>query len=361
MRFKGERLSFEVFGASHAPSIGGVAEGLPAGEVVDLAELQFFLLRRAPGRGEWATKRKEADEPIFRSGLSEGALSGEALRFEILNTNQRSEDYEKLEFLPRPGHADYPAYVKSGGAEDLRGGGRYSGRMTAPLCVLGGIALQILRRRGVEIGAHILSVAQAQDAAFPFEKIDPELLRSAAKKPFPVLDDHAGERMRGAIASAAASGDSVGGRVEVAAIGLPIGLGGPLFEGLDGRLAQAFFAIPALKGVEFGEGFSLCRLRGSQANDPFTLENGEIAILNNRSGGILGGMSSGAPLIARLAFKPTPSIAHEQQSVDLRAMQGRVLRVGGRHDPCIVPRAVPVCEAVTALVLLDGLLAAEWL
>jgi chorismate synthase len=233
--------------------------------------------------------------------------------------------------------------------------------MTAPICVLGGIALQIQRRRGIEIGAHILAVAQARDAEFPLEEISSQELHSAAKKAFPVLDDHAGERMQGAIRSAAASGDSVGGQVEVAATGLPIGLGGPLFEGLDGKLAQAFFAIPALKGVEFGQGFSLCRQRGSQANDPFTIENSELKIKNNRSGGILGGMSSGAPLVARLAFKPTPSIAHEQSSVDLKIMEERVLRVGGRHDPCIVPRAVPVCEAVMAIVLLDGLLAAQGL
>ncbi|MDR3085899.1 MAG: chorismate synthase [Christensenellaceae bacterium] len=359
MRFKGENLDFEVLGASHASSIGGEARGLPAGETVDLAELQAFLLRRAPGRGEWATKRREADEPLFLSGLRDGVLTCEALRFEIRNTNQRSEDYEKLEFLPRPGHADYTAYMKSAGKEDLRGGGRYSGRMTAPICVLGGIALQILRRGGIEIGAHILSVAQARDAEFPLEAISPEELHSAAKKAFPVLDDRAGERMQGAIRSVAANGDSIGGQVEVAATGLPIGLGGPLFEGLDGKLAQAFFAIPALKGVEFGEGFSLCKQRGSQANDPFAIENGELKIKNNRSGGILGGMSSGAPLVVRLAFKPTPSIAHEQQSVDLKTMEERVLRVGGRHDPCIVPRAVPVCEAMMAIVLLDGLLAAE--
>ena len=354
--YRGAKLGLEIFGASHAPEIGMTCTGLPAGERVDLEELDRFLQRRAPGRGSLSTARKEGDHPIFRCGLTGNSLDGGPLTAVLLNTNVRTADYQALRDVPRPGHADYTAYVKYGGRLDMSGGGPFSGRMTAPLCIAGGICKQLLSRRGIEIDAHIRSVGAVEDRPFDPMGEENEDMSRLRQRSLPVLDEQAGERMSAAILRAKGEGDSLGGVVECLVTGLPAGLGGPLFEGLEGRLAQMLFAIPAVKGVEFGAGFGAARMRGSAHNDPFVMRNGQVATETNHCGGILGGITDGMPLVFRAAFKPTPSIGVEQRSVSLSGKCNRKLNIVGRHDPCIVPRAVPVVEAAAAIVLLDELL-----
>lgn len=351
----GENLRIHIFGESHGPAVGVTVEGIPAGERVDLEELQRFLDRRAPGRSAWSTPRKEADIPEFLSGLREGRTCGTPLTAILKSANTRSGDYDALRDVPRPGHADYTAWVKYGESRDSRGGGHFSGRLTAPLCIAGGIAKQILARRGIFVGAHLASVGTETDDAFPLLPTA-ELFEAVAAKPFPVLNDAAGERMQSAILAAREGGDSVGGVIECAAIGLPAGLGGPMFDGVENRLAAALFGIPAVKGVEFGAGFAAARSCGSANNDPFTISNGRVVTTTNHAGGILGGITNGMPLTLRLAVKPTPSISRPQHTVSLSAMEDAELTIRGRHDPCIAHRAVPVAEAVTAAVLLDLLL-----
>ena len=351
----GNILRVSVFGQSHGKAIGVVVDGLPAGEAIDLEELQRFLDRRRPGTGPLSTARKETDVPEFLSGLEGGKTCGAPLCAVIKNADQHSKDYGELADKPRPGHADFTAWAKWGGRADMRGGGHFSGRLTAPLCVAGGIAKQILARRGIFVGAHLASVAGICDRPFPLHPTA-ALFEEVAAKPFPVLDEAAGERMRAAILEAKNDLDSVGGVIECAAAGLPAGLGEPMFGGVENRLAAALFGIPAVKGVEFGEGFRAAELRGSENNDPFTVEDGEIRAETNRAGGILGGITTGMPLVLRAAVKPTPSIGRPQKTVRLSAMEASELTVHGRHDPCIAHRAVPVVEAVTAAVLLDMLL-----
>lgn len=354
--YLGRNLHVSVFGQSHSPAIGVCVDGLPAGERVDPEELQSFLKRRAPGQTATSTPRKEADETRILCGLVDGVTCGAPLAAVIENTNTRSQDYARLRDVPRPGHADYTAQVRYGGFQDVAGGGHFSGRLTAPLCIAGGIALQILARRGVQVSAHIQSIGEIEDRPFDSMGEQTEILDRLKAAPFPVLDEKAGERMRASILQARSERDSVGGVVECIAQGLPAGLGDPMFGGMEGRLAAALFGVPAVKGVEFGAGFGAARMRGSEHNDPFALREGRVVTKTNHAGGILGGITTGMPILLRAAFKPTPSIAMEQDSVSLSRMEAEKLVVTGRHDPCIVPRAVPVVEAVTALVLLDALM-----
>lgn len=353
----GERIRYSIFGQSHGTAIGVVIDGLPAGEAIDLDALRTFMLRRAPGRAAYATKRKEADEPQFLSGVVDGYTCGAPVCAIIQNTNAHSSDYENLKKVPRPGHADYAAMLRDGEHIDLRGGGHFSGRLTAPLCIAGGIAKQILARRGITIGAHIAAIANVSDEPFDPISITRETLLRTSEADFPVLNPEAGARMREAILEAAKEADSVGGVVECCAIGIEAGaLGRGMFGGIESRLAPVLFGIPAVKGVEFGLGFAAASLRGSQNNDPFGVNNGRVVPLTNNHGGVLGGISSGMPLLFRVAFKPTPSIAQPQQSADMERCEPVTLAIEGRHDPCIVPRAVPVVEAATACVLLDMIL-----
>lgn len=351
--YLGEHIHVSVFGQSHSPAIGVVVDGLPAGERVDMEELGRFLKRRAPGQNATSTPRKEADLPQFLSGLVDDVTCGAPLAALIENTNTRSQDYAQLRDKPRPGHADFTAQVKYGGFQDVAGGGHFSGRLTAPLCIAGGICLQILKRRGIEVAAHIDSIAGEADRPFDSMGESVETLNALKRAPFPVLDEKAGERMRKVILQAKEEGDSVGGIVECLVTGVPAGLGEPMFGGMENRLAAALFGIPAVKGVEFGAGFGVATMRGSENNDPFTVKDGKLVTETNHAGGILGGITNGMPLVFRLAVKPTPSIAKQQQTVSLSKKQVEELVVTGRHDPCIVPRAVPVVEAVTALVLTD--------
>ena len=294
--------------------------------------------------------------PEILCGLAEGRTCGAPLAAVIRNTNTRSKDYSELRDKPRPAHADYTAQVKYRGFQDVAGGGHFSGRLTAPLCVAGGVCLQILERRGIQIAAHTRSIAQVEDR--PFDSLGelPGTLEAVRTAPFPVLDQQAGEAMRAAIHRAREAGDSVGGVVECIAQGVPVGLGSPMFQGLESQLAAALFAIPAVKGVEFGAGFEAARMRGSEHNDPFVMEGGAVRTRTNHAGGILGGISDGMPILFRVALKPTPSIAQKQRTVRLSTESETELQITGRHDPCIVPRAVPVVEAAAALVLLDALL-----
>ena len=352
----GENVKITIFGESHGPGIGVVMEGLPAGEAVDTGELARFMARRAPSAAAHSTSRREKDQPRFLSGLVNGKTCGSPLCAVIGNTDTRSGDYADLKTLPRPGHADYTGMVKYGGANDYRGGGHFSGRLTAPLCLAGGICLQLLERRGVRVGAHIRSIGGAEDQAFDPAALSPAGLLAPGQKPFPVIDDQAGERMRAEIQAALAARDSLGGIVEGAVLGLAAGLGEPMFDGVENRLARALFGIPAVKGVEFGAGFGAARLRGSENNDPFLVREGRIVTATNHHGGALGGITSGMPVIFRIAIKPTPSIGLPQQTVDLRTMKAATLEIQGRHDACVVPRAVPCAEAAAAIAALDLLL-----
>ena len=339
-------LTVSIFGQSHAPAIGVTIDGLPAGFPINLDELQFFLSRRAPGQNAWSTPRREVDAPEVLCGLKNGKTCGAPLTAIIRNTNTRSGDYENLKDVPRPGHADYTAQVKYGGAQDASGGGHFSGRLTAPMCIAGGICMQLLEHEGVRIRARILSIGTVTDSA-PFDA-------PVAGNPFPAVSDGAATTMQEEIAQAKADGDSVGGVIECVIDGLPAGIGEPMFGGLENLIARTVFAIPAVKGVEFGAGFAAARLRGSENNDPFRVQNGHIVTETNNCGGILGGISTGMPVVFRAAFKPTPSISRTQASVSLSRMENETLVIHGRHDPCIVPRAVPCVEAAAAIAVLDA-------
>ena len=342
-------ISFTIFGQSHSPAIGVTVEGLPAGFAPDFEELSRFMARRAPGRNAYSTPRREDDIPEFLSGLQDGRLCGTPLTAVIRNNNTRSRDYDELRIKPRPGHADYTAQVKYGGAQDYRGGGHFSGRLTAPLCIVGGLCKQLLAREGIIIISRITEIAGVCDNG--------ELNCSTAEKPFPVVDDAAGEAMQQAVLSAKAEGDSVGGVIECAVLGAPAGLGDPMFGGMENRISQLVFGIPAVKGIAFGAGFDAARLRGSENNDPFTMCDGKVITKTNNCGGILGGITNGMPIVFRAAVKPTPSIGMEQDTVNLSTMENTKLTVVGRHDPCIVPRAVPCVEAAAAIAVYDALLA----
>ena len=346
--YNGAVLRLSVFGQSHAEAVGMTLEGLPAGVPVDLDALQIFLNRRAPGRNDWSTSRREEDCPEFLCGLKDGKTCGAPLTAIIRNRNTRSSDYEQLRCLPRPGHADYTAQLRYGGFQDVAGGGHFSGRLTAPLCIAGGILLQLLEAKGIRVEARIRAIAGIRD--------DSPFTESVAEKDFPTVSDEAGKQMKAAIQAARAGGDSVGGIVECVIRGVPGGLGSPMFDGVENRIAQLAFAIPAVKGIEFGSGFQAAAMRGSENNDPYTVEDGRVATCTNHAGGILGGITTGMPVVFRVAVKPTPSIASPQQTVNLDTMQPETLRITGRHDPCIVPRAVPVVEAVAAIAVADLIL-----
>ena len=346
----GEHLKLSIFGQSHGAAIGMTLDGIPAGLSVDFTALQAFLNRRAPGQADFATARKEADKPEFLSGIVDGYTCGAPIAAIIHNTNTRSGDYENLKDCPRPGHADYTAQIKYGGYQDAAGGGHFSGRLTAPLCIAGGLCKQWLEDKGVRIGAHIASIGGCADD--PFDPISPQL--DDILPGFPVLSAPGGEMMKELIGKVKANGDSVGGIVECAVVGLPAGLGDPMFGGMESRIAQIVYGIPAVKGVEFGLGFSAAFLKGSDTNDEFCMTAGKIKTATNHAGGILGGITNAMPLIFRAAFKPTPSISLPQQTISFSKGVNTTLEVTGRHDPCIVPRAVAVVEAAAAIAIFDA-------
>ena len=352
----GRALHVTVFGASHAPELGVKIEHLPKGLPVDVDALQAFLNRRAPGTAVGSTARREADRVIIRSGLSDGVTAGEPLIAVIENVNADSAPYRAFRDVPRPSHVDFPAHLRFGEGVDLAGGGHFSGRMTAAYCIAGGIAMQQLTRMGVTIGAHLLSVGEVEDTPFDPVCPDPDALRAVSARPFPVLDEAAGVRMQECILNVQSDGDSVGGIIECAVCGFPEGHGTPLFSGIDSRLAELLFAVPAVRGVAFGSGFGAARMTGSAHNDPFCLRNGEVRTETNRHGGLIGGISTGMPILFTVAVKPASGIAKAQSTLNLRTGGQETLTIRGRHDACIAVRAVPVIEAVAALVLYDVLL-----
>ena len=344
----GENLRLTIFGQSHSAAIGMTMEGFPAGFTIDREALARFLHRRAPGWNSWSTPRREADEPEFLCGLVGDTTCGTPITAIIRNENQRSGDYAGIRDIPRPGHADYTAEIKYHGYQDAAGGGHFSGRLTAPLCIAGGICLQYLEKAGIRVTAHIAEIGGIRDEGDP--------LTGVTEKAFPTLNDGQGEKMRALIEEKRREGDSVGGVVECAVSGVPAGLGDPMFGGMENRLAAILFGIPAVKGVEFGDGFAAARATGSENNDPYRIRDGRIEPADNHAGGILGGITTGLPLILRAAFKPTPSIGREQKSVNMRTGEEITFSVPGRHDPCIVPRAVPAVEAAAGIAVTDALL-----
>lgn len=352
----GNALRLTLFGQSHSEGIGAVLDGLPAGETIDMELVQAFLARRAPGQSALTTQRVESDTPTVLSGLWEGKTCGAPLCAVFPNADVRSADYAALRDVPRPGHADFPAHMKFSGHNDIRGGGHFSARLTAPLCFAGAVAMQILARRGIHIGAHIASIGPIADSRFDPVNLHPAALLAPGKRPISTIDAAAAEAMAMEIEAARRVGDSVGGTVECGILGLPVGLGAPIFDGLENRLAAAVFAIPAVKGIEFGAGFAAASMRGSENNDAYYYEEDRVKTRTNRHGGILGGLSSGMPLLFRAAFKPTPSIAQTQDSVRLSQKESAALQLQGRHDPCVVLRAVPCVEAAAAVVILDAML-----
>ncbi|MCR5324385.1 MAG: chorismate synthase [Lachnospiraceae bacterium] len=399
----GENIHLSIFGQSHSEAIGMSLDGIPAGHAINLERLNAFLARRAPGNSELSTPRKEADEPEFLSGFTYPGSSdankmaitcGAPIAAIIRNTNTRSKDYSELKITPRPGHADHTAEIKYHGTQDYAGGGHFSGRLTAPMCIAGGICMQLLEEQNIHIFTRISSIGNVMDEG-SFEsfltdrftalsgndisdggKLERKLEPTARKnvsisintqyankikedllgRPMPVISEASGQKMRDLILQKKSEGDSVGGIVECVITGIPAGLGDPMFDGMENRIAQAVFAIPAVKGIEFGSGFAAAGKTGSENNDEYCINDGKIETLTNNCGGILGGITNGMPLVFRAAFKPTPSIAKEQRTVNLQEMKETTLKVHGRHDPCIVPRALPCVEAAAALAVYDAFL-----
>lgn len=343
----GNNIKLYIDGGSHDEKIEMTLCGFPKGLSVDEEFLSSFMKRRAPGQNEWSTGRKEADKPVFLSGIENGITTGGTIKAVIYNENQHSRDYSDMGKIPRPSHADFPAIIKYGKAVDLRGGGHFSGRLTSLMCVAGALAIQHLRKKGIEVKAHIYSAGNVKDKPFGL------MCEESVLSDFPVIDEKAGDEMKRVIKEAKENLDSVGGIIECAVTGLPVGLGEHLFAGAEGRISSAVFSVPGVKGIEFGKGFSCAGLSGSENNDEFYFDGNKVLTKTNNCGGILGGMTNGMPLVFRCALKPTPSIGKEQNTVNLETKENIKYSIKGRHDPCIVPRAVPVIEAAAALTVLD--------
>ncbi len=351
------RVSISIFGESHGPAIGVVIDNLPAGEYINVEELGRFMARRAPKKDGTTTSRSEKDMPQILSGVHNERTTGTPLCAFIQNTDTHSGDYSNISRLARPGHADYTGALRYKGFNDVRGGGHFSGRLTAPLCFAGAVCSQILERRGIYVGAHILSIHDTRDSEFDHVKVSREDILDVRYKEFPVINDRKGKIMFEDIQKARLGCESLGGIIECAAINVPAGIGSPIFDGLENSIAQLIFGIPAVKGLEFGAGFMTAKMVGSQNNDEFYVDDfGHVKTKTNNHGGILGGISSGMPITLNVAIKPTPSIAKPQATVDYSNMSNEVLEIKGRHDPCIVPRAVPCVEAAVSLAILSHML-----
>ena len=352
----GDKLKISIFGESHGEAIGVVLDGLPCGEKIDIDKITEQMKRRCPGNDETATSRKESDAPKILSGLLNGFTTGAPLAAIIENNNKQSSDYENVKINPRPGHADYTASVKYNGFNDIRGGGHFSGRLTACIVFAGAICRQILYKKGVKIAAHIYSVSDIYDSKFDPIGVDETLINRLNRSGFALIDVEKEALIREKIISAKLNNDSVGGIVECIATGVPAGVGSPIFNGIESKISSIMFGIPAVKGIEFGIGFECSKMSGSQNNDEFYYDGNSIKTKTNNCGGILGGISNGMPIIFRVAIKPTPSIGIRQQSINLNSKENSEFVIKGRHDPCIVPRAVPVVESACAISLLDMML-----
>lgn len=352
----GNKLKLSVFGESHGEAIGCVIDGLPAGVRLDMDKILLDMKRRAPGRDKTATPRKESDAPKILSGVLNGVTTGAPLAMIIENTNTKSADYGNVMTTPRPSHSDYPAFIKFGGHNDVRGGGHFSGRLTAPIVFAGSVAKQILAEKGVSVVAHISQIGGVEDTAFDKLNIDDEIINTLHSDAFPTISTEKEIEMRAVIEDARLRADSVGGAIECAVTGMPIGVGGNMFDTVEGKIAYALFGVPAVKGIEFGKGFGFAASHASEVNDEYKIENGKVCLSSNNNGGVLGGMTTGAPIVFNAVIKPTPSISSPQNSVNLETMENETLVINGRHDPCIVPRAVPVVECAAAFAVLDLML-----
>lgn len=347
-------MRYSIFGESHGPAIGVVLEQVPPGLVLDMEAISQEMARRAPGKSPLSTARKEADIPEILSGVFEGKTTGTPLCAIIHNSDHHSKDYAKTRFLARPSHGDYTGSVRYQGCNDYRGGGHFSGRLTAPLVFAGAVAKQLLAQQGITVGAHISQIGAVKDTSFAATELTPTLFQTLAEKAFPTVDDQAGEAMQAEILQAREELDSIGGAIQCAVLGLPVGVGSPdLGCNVEGVLAQHLFAVPAVKGISFGAGFDFASMRGSQANDPFYMDNGQVKTRTNHSGGVNGGISNGMPILFQVAIRPTPSIGREQDTINFSTMEDAKLTIQGRHDPCIVHRAVPVIEAAAALAICE--------
>lgn len=355
----GRSAALTIFGESHGVSIGAVLDGLPAGEAIDWDAVRTEIARRAPGRNAMSTARSEADAFEVQSGFFNGYTTGTPLCAVIRNGDHRSKDYDQLRHIMRPGHADYSGKIRYGGYNDFRGGGHFSGRLTAPLVFAGAVASQILKRRGVAVGAHILQIGSVREAAFNPLGEDEALFESLKQETLPVLDKTKQSEMEGEIMAAKGDLDSVGGVIECMITGLPAGLGNPFFDSVESALSHMMFSVPAVKGIEFGDGFALASMRGSGANDAFYYDGAAVRTKTNRNGGINGGITNGMPVLFRVAVKPTPSISRLQETIDTDTQENCTLEIKGRHDPCIVQRAVPVVEAAASWAILDVWLSTE--
>lgn len=352
--FCGRRLRLEIYGASHGEKIGVKIDGLPRGKMIDTRAMTALLARRAPGTSPFSSRRREPDEPVFLSGLdADGRLDGNTLEAVIYNKDVKTDGYAVYSDIPRPSHADYPALVKYGADADISGGGHFSGRMTAPLTLAGGICLGLLNESGVSVGAHIFSIGNIKDAAFDSLNVNDADFAKVRQNSLPMLDAAAVQQAASLISQLQSEGDSVGGVAECAVTGLPVGVGEHMFDGLENAISRMIFAIPGVKGIEFGSGFEGVGMRGSEYNDAFTTDGKNVTTTTNHVGGILGGMSYGMPVIFRVAVKPTPSIAKEQKSVSLSRMENTTLKITGRHDSSILLRVIPVIEAATAIAIYD--------
>ncbi len=352
----GKNIRYSIFGESHGEGLGIVIDGLPPGIELNLEEINREMQRRRPGKTSVETPRKESDAYKIVSGYFQNKTTGAPLCIFIQNQDQHSKDYEAIKDRVRPGHADYTAHVKYKGFHDYRGGGHFSGRLTAPIVFAGAVAKQLLKEKGILVGSHIYQIGNVFDKAFDRVNVDESIIQSLHLKEFSVIDVTRGSEMKDVILRVKAEEDSIGGSIETAIINLPAGLGNPFFDSLESNLAHLLFSIPAVKGVEFGEGFQMASMKGSEANDGFYMENHRIKTYTNHNGGILGGISNGMPLVFKVAFKPTPSIGKTQKTIDISRKKDIQISTEGRHDPCIVPRAVPVVEAMAAMGILEFLL-----
>lgn len=347
-------MRYSIFGESHGPAIGVVLEQVPPGLVLDREAISKEMARRAPGKSSLSTARKEADVPEILSGVFDGKTTGTPLCAIIHNSDHHSKDYAKTRFLARPSHGDYTGFVRYQGCNDYRGGGHFSGRLTAPLVFAGAVAKQLLAQRGITVGAHISQIGTVKDKSFADTQLTPTLFQTLSEKAFPTVDDQAGAAMQAEILQAREELDSIGGAIQCAVLGLPVGVGSPdLGCNVEGVLAQHLFAVPAVKGISFGAGFAFASMRGSAANDPFYMDGGQVKTRTNHSGGVNGGISNGMPVLFQVAIRPTPSIGQEQNTINFSTMEDAKLTIQGRHDPCIVHRAVPVIEAAAALAICE--------
>ena len=349
----GNNLKISIFGESHGNAIGITIDGLPSGLEIDLEKIDKEMARRAPGKSSLSTARKEPDRPEILSGYFEGKTTGTPLCAIIRNSDTRSKDYGKLKDLMRPGHADYTGAIKYDGFNDYRGGGHFSGRITAPLVFAGAICKQILEKEGIVIGAHVKKIKNVSDESFDYTSISKEMLYKLNEKELPLINEAKEEEMRKVILEAKENGDSVGGVVECSIVGIEAGIGEPFFDSVESTLSHLLFSVPAVKGVEFGLGFDITELYGSEANDEFYYDGELVKTRTNNNGGILGGITSGMPIIFKTAIKPTASIIKEQKTINIKEKKNDTLVIEGRHDPCIVQRAIPVIEAVAAIGILD--------